>query len=271
MTNEYFKKSYKQIFDQIYPHIKNQQLGTLSTVFYLILNESEARELCEEYGVKKNYSLDEDLDLADDIIYTVSIDKQKLVKANFISRTGGEIVKNISRPFRKSLDSNEDKMEFIVVAAVILIGAFFSQKLLIKDKSKNILSSSTKEISSPSLTRQPTAICLAVPASAVFGLTIGKAIDRNEIIQLIEAASDFICTQVGQAETLGVDIDINQSPSPDSQLKFYIRIDIPDGREIIGGETKYVIKRDLRPNTQGEIKELGRLRSISSISSFNRI
>jgi len=61
------------------------------------------------------------------------------------------------------------------------------------------------------------------------------------------------------------------TPSPDSQLKFYIRIDVPDGQDIICGETKYVIKRDLPPNIRGEIKKLGRLKSISSISSFNRI
>jgi hypothetical protein len=261
---EYFETSYQQIFKQVSPHIKSQEVGTLSSVIYLILDKIQAQELCQEYGIKKNASLDEDLDLSDDIIYTVSINKQKPVKENWLVKGTGETVKKLSRPFRKSLDNYEDKMEFIVVAAVILIGAYFSQKSL----SKNRESKTTP----PVLPSQaiPTAICLAVPASAVYGLTTGKQINREKIIELIEAAPEFLCIKAEEANQQIIDT-INQEISPDSQLKFYIRIDIPNGQDIISAETKYVIKRDIPKNTEGQIIQLGRLRDASILKSFNRI
>jgi hypothetical protein len=64
---------------------------------------------------------------------------------------------------------------------------------------------------------------------------------------------------------------INQEILQDSQLKFYIRIDIPNGQDIIGAETKYVIKRDIPKDTEGKIIQLGRLRDASVLKSFNRI
>jgi hypothetical protein len=261
---EYFETSCEQIFKQVYPHIEDQEKGTLSSVIYFILDKIEAQKLCEQYSIKKNASLDEDLDLSDDIIYTVSINKQKPVKDNWLVKGTGEIAKKVSRPFRKSLDNDKDKMELIVVAAVILIGAYISQKLLSKPP--------TKGISPPALPSQliPTAICLGVPASAVYGLTVGQQINREKIIELIEAAPEFLCIKAEEANKKNIDT-INQEVSQDSQLKFYIRIDIPNGQKIIDAETKYVIKRDIPKNTEGQIIQLGRLRDASILKSFNRI
>jgi hypothetical protein len=263
VTIESFETSCDQIFKQVYTHIKDHEKGTLRTVIYLILDHLQAEELCQEYGIKKNASLDEDLDLSDDIIYTVSINKQKPVKENWLVNKAGETVKNLSRPFRKSLDNNKDKMEFIVVAAVFLIGAYVSQKLLSKPP--------TQGITSPALFSQPipTAICLAVPASAVYGLTLGEPINREKIIELIEIAPEFLCIKADEADRKIIDT-INQQISPDSQLKFYIRIDIPDGQNIINAKTKYVIKRDIL-HTEGKIIQLGRLRDASILKTFNRI
>ncbi|WP_041804243.1 hypothetical protein [Microcystis aeruginosa] len=264
MVVEYFETRYKQIFEQVFPHIKRQEVGTLSSVIYLILDTSQAQELCQEYGIKKNASLDDDLDLSDDIIYTISINKQKPVKESPILKTGGEIFKNVSRPFRKSLDDNEDKMELIVLAAVILIGIYSTQKLLRKSHEQN-----TRPPVPPSQPI-PTAICLAVPASAVYDLIVGMRINREKIIQLIESAPEFLCIKVEEANKKIIDT-IKQEISPDSQLKFYIRIDIPNGQDIIGAETKYVIKRDIPKETKGEVKDLGRLKDASVLRKFNRI
>jgi hypothetical protein len=263
MGIESFETSYDQIFEQVYPHIEGHKIGTLRTVIYLILDNHQAEELCQKYGIQENASLDKDLDLSDDIIYAVSINKQKPVKENWLARTGGETVKNFSRPFRKLFDNHKDKMEFIVVAAVILIGAYVSQKLLSKPRKSNT--------TSPALPRQPipAAICLAVPASVVYGLTVGKRINREKIIELIEAAPEFLCIKAEEANRQVIDT-IDQEISPDSQLKFYIRIDIPNGQDIINAETKYVIKRDIL-HTEGKIIQLGRLRDASILKTFNRI
>ena len=265
MVVEYFETRYQQIFEQVFPHIKSQEVGTLSSVIYLILdNKSQAQELCQEYDIKKKASLDEDLDLSDDIIYTISINKQKPVKEFSILKMGGELVKNVSRPLRKSVDNDKDKMELIVLAAVILIGTYFTQKLLGDSRKQNTIH--------PVLPSQPipTAICLAVPASAVYGLTVGKRINREKIIELIESAPEFLCIRTEEAEQQMIDV-INQEILQDSQLKFYIRIDRPNGQDIIGAETKYVIKRDIPKDTEGKIIQLGRLRDASVLKSFNRI
>lgn len=265
MVVEYFETRYQQIFEQVFPQIKSQEVGTLSSVIYLILdNKSQAQELCQEYDIKKKASLDEDLDLSDDIIYTISINKQKPVKESPILKTGGEIFKNVSRPFRKQLDNDKDKMELIVLAAVILIGTYFTQKLLRRFHEQNTLPPV------PPSQPIPTAICLAVPASAVYGLTVGKRINREKIIELIESAPEFLCIRTEEAEQQMIDV-INQEILQDSQLKFYIRIDIPNGQYIIGAETKYVIKRDIPKDTEGKIIQLGRLRDASVLKSFNRI
>lgn len=258
MGIESFETSYNQVFEQVYPHIEGHKIGTLRTVIYLILNNPQAEELCQKYGIQENSSLDKDLDLSDDIIYAVSINKE-----NWFARRGGETVKNVSRPFRKLVDNHKDKMEFIVVAAVILIGAYISQKLLSKSRKSNT--------TSPALPSQPipAAICLAVPASVVYGLTVGKRINREKIIELIEAAPEFLCIKAEEANRQVIDT-IDQEISPDSQLKFYIRIDIPNGQDIINAETKYVIKRDIL-HTEGKIIQLGRLRDASILKTFNRI
>ena len=105
----------------------------------------------------------------------------------------------------------------------------------------------------------------------VSNLTVGKSVNRDDILELIDAASDFLCIQQDEASQLSVEIDENQTPSPDGVLEFYIRIDIPDGQAIINQKTKFVIKRDIPLNTPGNIKQLGLIKDMSSVSSFNRI
>lgn len=137
-------------------------------------------------------------------------------------------------------------------------------------KQKNQQQETSTEKSASDLS-QHTAICLAISASEVADLKVGQSIEQNKIVQLINSASDLLCTTVEEANQLAVDIDESQNPSPDSQLKFYIRIDIPDGKEIIGKKNQYVITRDMPVGAKGKIKKLGRLRSLNGLESFNRI
>ncbi|MEA5471251.1 hypothetical protein [Spirulina sp. 06S082] len=124
---------------------------------------------------------------------------------------------------------------------------------------------------------QPTAICLEISASEFASLEVGQFIEQNQIVQLINSASDILCTTVEEADRLAVDIDKFQNHSPNSQLNFFIRrkcfirIDIPNGGEIMGKKNKYVITRDMPVGAKGKIKKLGRLRSLNGLESFNRI
>ncbi len=270
MTIESFETSVNQIFEKVYPHIKIHKKGTLRTVIYRILDNRQAEELCQKYGIKNNASLDDDLNLSDDIIHTVSFNTQRPVKQHkALKEVGNFVNKKINRPLKNVLNHDqEDKMEFIVIAAVILIGSYFTQKYL-----NNRTSNTIPDVPSNQPIR--TAICLAVPASAVYGLTLRQQVNRDEInrdemIQVIESATEFLCIEAEDADKQSVHT-IHQDVLPDSQLKFYIRIDIPNGQDIINAKTKYVIKRDLPQNTEGKILQLGRLRDASVLKLFNRI
>ena len=265
MINNLFGNFIEQRFEQIYPKIQNERRGVLHKVIKLLeKNEGKAQEICNNFAIIESSDIEDDFDIAYDNIGTFFID----TISKWLAKLPLPLPKIEKQVFTKFCSNLEDKkqMEVIVVTAIILIAVFSWVKSTSSTQNQ-------PRLPKPIIPNQPvpTAICLAVPASEVSDLTEGKPIDRNKIIQLIDAASDFLCFKKEDAEKLSIDIDKNQNPSPDSQLKFYIRIDIADGREIIKKETKYVIKRELPLNAKGEIIDIGRLKSISSISSFNRI
>ena len=61
MGIESFETSYDQIFEQVYPQIEGHKIVTLRTLIYLILDNHQAEELCQKYGIQENASLDKDL------------------------------------------------------------------------------------------------------------------------------------------------------------------------------------------------------------------
>jgi hypothetical protein len=265
VINNSFGDFIEQRFEQIYPKIQNERRGVLHKVIKLLeKNEGEAQEICNNFAIIESSDIKDDFNIAYDNIGTFFID----TISKFSAKLPFPLSKIEKKVFTELCSNLEDKkqMEVIVVTAIILIAVFSWIKSTSSTQNQPQLPKST--IPSQPV---PTAICLAVPASAVCDLTVGDLIKRDKIIRLIDESSDFLCIETKEAEKLSIDIDINQTPSPDNQLRFYIRIDISDGQYIIGEKSKYVIKRDLLPNIRGEIKELGRLKSISSISSFNRI
>ncbi|NLQ07461.1 hypothetical protein FLX35_06675 [Cylindrospermopsis raciborskii LB2897] len=186
-------------------------------------------------------------------------------------------LENLENVFRNNCSQAESKkqMEILTLAAVFLIGLAVVGVLPNKNKP-----SSSK--ASPA----STAICLALPAFAVFGLKqremtseqvtddlAEEEIARDKIIELVEAATEFLCVKADEQIVMKT---TNQEVKPDSQLKFYIRIhiEIPSENDIVKEKTKYGIKdnlRNLHPDTKGKIIQLGRLTDPSDLPSFNRI
>lgn len=289
MTIELFDLINKRFdFKQIYLQVEDEKEGKLYKVMDLMvasLKETQltTKEVCDYFEIKSDSSIKDDLSIAFDCIV-----KNFLPKSEDKSHTRNSFeprafnfeqeVKNFFSGLSKSAflelfyKLKKQQMEIIIVTAFILLAVFTLGKIN-KDGNKNAEISSEKRLGLPTEQPIPSVICLVVPASAVSSLTTEKPIDRSEIIRLIDAASYFLCVEKEKADKLSIDVDTDQTPLPDSKLNFYTRIDIDDGRDIVEGEgkTKYVIKRDLPPNVRGTVQELGRLRSISSISSFNRI
>lgn len=282
MTNDHFQALINERFDinQIHSQIKSEKRGVLYKVINLLeKDEVQAKKVCEYFGVETNSYMKDDFSIIYDNIGKIFFDpvldtvrKSFLIDKIDIFSLSSRLEKSVFTELFPKLEE-KTQMEFLIFAAFILLSGF----TLVKSKS-SAQGQQQKELPKPRETpiispKQPipTSICLVVPASEVFGLTVGYLIDRNQIIRLIDSSSDFLCMAQKEAENLLIDIDMNQTALPDSKLDFYIRIDISDGQNIIGKETKYVIKRDLLPNIRGEIKKLGLLESISSVSSFNRI
>jgi hypothetical protein len=149
----------------------------------------------------------------------------------------------------------ERQMKLIIIVACLMVGAFACRKYLQRTRSTNINS--------------PTAsLCLAVPASAVYKLHERDSISRDEIIRLIDSATEFLC--VPESKNIPVEI-MDEERSPESQLKFYIRINLRNGGNIIDKETQYGMKRELPLNVTGKVMQIGFLKNVSILREFNRI
>lgn len=265
MANDRFQSLINERFDinKIYSQIKSEKRGVLYKVINLLeKDEVKAKKVCECFGIETNSYLENDFSIIYDNIVKKFFDPVR--KSFLIDKID---IWGLSTWLEKSIFTKlEEKtqMEFLIFAAFILLSGFalVKSKSLSQDQQQNISPEKGRAI--------PTAICLAVPASAVYDLTEGKLINRERIIQLIESAPEFLCIRKEEADEKIIET-IVQEISPDSQLKFYIRIDIPNGQDIIGAETKYVIKRDIPKNKEGQIIQLGRLRDASVLKSFNRI
>ena len=71
---ENLEKLYERVFNEIHPEIKNQQIGVLSTVLYLILGTEKAQEICKYFNVESNTSISDDLSISLDIMVILTSD-----------------------------------------------------------------------------------------------------------------------------------------------------------------------------------------------------
>jgi hypothetical protein len=252
-------KLIEPLFNRIYPQIKNKEKGVLYQIIKLIIHEAKLE--LEQLEQQEIYL------------------KQLKSCLNLVIPAG--IYENLGKVFINNCSQEESKkqkqMEILTLAAVFLIVLAFVGVLVLPNKNKP---SSSK--ASPA----STAICLALPAFAVFGLKqremtseqvtddlAEEEIARDKIIELVEAATEFRCVKADEQIVMKT---TNQEVKPDSQLKFYIRIhiEIPSENDILKEKTKYGIKdnlRNLHPDTKGKIIQLGRLTDPSDLPSFNRI
>ncbi len=273
---------FREFFDleRIYSEIRHKKRGVLYTAIHLSEeNSSQVQEICDYFEIKQNSNITEDFGISYDNLpgFYINILRKNFHRNDFlgVEIDIDEFIPKLERPaFIKFCSKLEDdkKMEVIAFTAFIL----FSTYAIVRWQSskKNPPSNQLQNNKNTALLPNPsisTAICLAVPASAIYHLNEQQIINRSQIIKLIDAASNFLCLEITEAEGMSIEIDRNKEPLPDSKLKFYLRIDIPDGQKIIGQKTKYVIKRDIPNNSSGTIRDLGRLGSISSIKSFNRV
>lgn len=112
-------------------------------------------------------------------------------------------------------------------------------------------------------------LCLAVPASEVYKLRKGDPLSRDDVVRLIDCATEFLC--VPEYKKISVETIPDEGRSPESRLKFYVRINLKNGGNIIGKETQYGMKRELPLNVTGKVIQIGFLKNVSILRKFNRI
>ena len=225
---------YKKVFEQIYPEIKDKKRGVLYITIHRILGEKnikQADEICEQNKIKNNTRLDDDQPLFDFITDNESKYRSIVKRA----------CKYVDFP-----------------ACVDYLNSVNGQQKMQAEKGKTI--------SSP----QDVALCLIVPASVASNFKKGDQINVSDIENLIDAAFYFLCTEFKKADKLYLET-IDNDILPDSNLEVYVRIDIPNGQEMIDKTIGYILKRNLPYNVKGTIIELACLKSLSGLQQFNRV
>lgn len=277
------EKLYQRIFEEIYPEIKNQKKGVLSTVIYKILgaDNSQAKEVCQYLEIKDYALLEDDLSISADIIGLFISDpnnKRQWINDNLI-KPGKDFLKN-ARKMGSNWEGNDMKLFQIVVIGCLIVGAVVCIKYLEKTKKEREVGDSRKIQpldSSPSLPKVPVsvALCLVVPASVVGNLRNNNPINVSDIEKLIDNSLYFLCTTPEDANATWelldrIDEDIR---TVSEQREIYVRINIADGEDMIGKKVPYILKRNLPSNGQGIVTQLACLKylSISGLENFNRI
>ncbi|PSB38460.1 hypothetical protein C7B69_02925 [filamentous cyanobacterium Phorm 46] len=277
------EKLYQRIFEEIYPEIKNQKKGVLSTVIYKILgaDNSQAKEVCQSLEIEDYALLEDDLSISADIIglfISNPNNKTQWINDNII-KPGKDILKN-ARKMGSNWEGNDMKLFQIVVIGCLIVGAFVCIKYLEKTKKEREVGDNRKIPPSDSFPpRQkvpvPVALCLVVPASVVGDIRENHTINVSHIEKLIENASYFLCTSHEDANIIQKRLKLTDEDitTVSEQREFYVRIDIAEGQEMIGKKVQYILKRNLPPNGQGTVKELACLEylSVSGLENFNRV
>ncbi|WP_071189132.1 hypothetical protein [Trichormus sp. NMC-1] len=281
------KKLCDDIFNEIYPQIKKQKKGVLSTIIYIILEQehSQAEQIHKYFQIENNASLEDDLSISADVIGLFISDPNKNKDWwKEIINDGVVQVKEIAKDARKKigsrLESNDMKLFQIVVIGCLIVGTVSCLIYLkkkqgeVEKKSKN----NTPSDSSPPPRRVPVsvALCLVVPAAVVRNLgnvIKDTTINVSDIETLIENASYFLCTSPEYTNAIQLKLTSEDIRNVSEQREIYIRIKIDDGGDMKGKKVPYILKRNLPSNGQGIVEKIACLEylSVSGLEDFNRI
>ena len=243
------KELYQQVYDQVYPQIKDQKVGVLSTVIYLILDSdrTQADQICQELGIKGNSSVEEDLSQASKIYNLIESQNQ---------------------------GQNNIDWHIIILIGLAIVGVAAALVFIGAKKQKSNANSKTPAPPPPKKSEYAS-LCLVVPASVAGKFTNNNPIDKAEVVDLIDNASYFLCTNDQKADSVQENLDLTDEKITDisEQREVYIRINIADGQDMIGKQISYTLKSNLPPHGQGVIRKIACIKylSVSGLEEFNRI
>jgi hypothetical protein len=165
-------------------------------------------------------------------------------------------------------------MEWIFVAAAFtFVGLFFYKQTLDK-KEQGKIKPAVQEIKNQATSQPliPADLCLVVPASIASNFINCSNLKVDELRNLIDNASYFLCTSVKVADSNEQNLEItDDNISSDSIREVYIRININDGRNMINQDVRYSLRNNLPIQADCTVKKLACLGNLSGLEKFNRI
>lgn len=279
MSDENIKEIYEQVFNEVYPQVKELKRGFLFKVIQIILREEQLKtpektlEICVSLGIKSNAYREDDNKIIDDLVDAVFVDRQTVTRGI----PAREFFRLVSKKINQQLFDNEkmEEMKWIIVGACTIVGLYFCIKYLKEVQQQKI----ERERGVREVTRQqlppppiPAALCLVVPANIASTLKTNSSLSVSNIADLIDSASYFLCTTFKKANLNEQRLELtDEYISPDSQREVYIRVDVSNGRDLLDKKIPYILKTNLLTNAQFIIKQLACLKNLSGLEVFNRV
>ncbi|QMS87389.1 hypothetical protein HUN01_07275 [Nostoc edaphicum CCNP1411] len=280
--NQNLKNIYNDVLREVYPQIANDRLGVLYKVIHIILEEKvifeqeeqiKAEFFCNLFSIKNNATFLEDKKVFEGLIMNA--------RDQFNPKEVFKSILGINENNR--FNERQSELLWIVLIACFIVGTFVCIQFIKRRKSKGRENQDRNvQYSEPIALQQPVAsppqsllvaLCLVVPAHVLNKLKEQYPIDANEIENLIDNASYFLCTKVADAELVQQRLDLTDENilTVGERREVYVRIDIRDGQEMLDKTVPYILKRNLPSHRQGVVKQLACLGDLSGLEAFNRI
>jgi hypothetical protein len=266
LVSHLFEMTILSKFEDLPPEIRSQRQGFLYRIIEDIYQDQQrVIQIFADLEIRKDNDLSQDKKIIDDIIDKVLNAKKTQYKFWPI--------------FPKDEEKERQDMEWIAIGSFIIVGLYFWSQYSSKDKSENKEGESQirkntlprqSTSSSPPRRQIPAVLSLVVPASEVSNLRENTEIKTEQIKEIIDKASYFLCSSQTNAKSLQLKT-IDEAILSQSQREVYIEIELPNGREIIDKTNLYLLTRDLAPNQPGTIKQLKCLKDLSGLEKFHRI
>lgn len=279
MANEGLKEIYVQVFRKVQtdPQVQGLERGLLYKVIQIILEEEQSQSqektqaICKKLSIKPSSNRDDDYKIVANLIETVFIDRQAFIR--FIPAPGKDVISNFSIKVNQSFIADEEEnMKWVVIAACTLVGVYFCLQYLRSTQQKKAIQEQKTELIKPPLPPIPAALCLIVPAKVASSLRVNTSLRSTEVEDFINNASYFLSTSPKTATSNEQKLNLtDEYISSESQREVYLRIDTPDGRELIDKKIIYGLKNNLSPNAQFVVKQVACLKSLSGLEVFNRV
>ena len=263
------------IYKEIIKEVKFLENGLLYNTIRKILLEDDANEqitieICRESGISPNAYIAEDYRVAYDVMV-------KFSDLEFEDAPLKDQVRSRSKMYPSNVTKRTkmEELKLIVLVGCTLVGGYFCIQYLKERENKKKRNRSPQNYTTENFRRPlpliSAALCLIIPANIVGGLTNGSSINIDDLSYLIDNASDFICAMKSEVDSIEQQMTMTEKIPLDSIREVYIRINLADGKNLIGKKILYMIKTNLPIDTNFSVEKVACLQNLNGLKFFNHV